>query len=576
MSEQVKDSATLNPRWIAPIYKLSGGQDFLGLRAVQTNIASYLLPGIITITPSARYYPLYCWLIKEYGEGHPQGMTLATFIKRREQIFILANLAWSERSEDDFDNMGLQGSTNLLQHWEAHRGTGFVPLNKGNYLRAKYGGFNAYTGVMSALLLLRREESNVIKLLPKGQALAAAFSQAIEGTRYHTKRPVYDERASIPCEVLEEYGARCHLSLMKQFPDGPATLEVLFAFDAKQLLPSPQATSYRGNMQGSLGLILDMINQSGQISEWKFRQFIAYGLCKDYPPYQPAAPLRPFLAHWQMFQLREYYVYALYALWSYFLYWLKVNGPETLAGFDEHLRESVDMTTVARELDVDLPSKLASQWGLKEWLEALLDLSDVPAGEFHNRCSFFAQKSQIPASEHRLYRALRQPGRNQTALYAGLAWWLLSTLYLRLLGMAESERWGASHWANEGGAKRRSLKLFVDDISNHIANNSHLDTVWAWMYRDYIVSQHTLIALEKWHQRELNTFHFTYDGGLFTWLIDDKASFSGVRFRQAYDMLADLGLYEINVIENKAHLTDRGKEMLARVLEACSDFEAQK
>ena len=80
----------LDPRWTAQIYDNDAGQDFLGLRAVQANTVDYLLPGIITTTPRARYYAFYSWLLVEYAEAKHEDWSLAQFIRRREQIFALA------------------------------------------------------------------------------------------------------------------------------------------------------------------------------------------------------------------------------------------------------------------------------------------------------------------------------------------------------------------------------------------------------------------------------------------------------------------------------------------------------
>ena len=149
---------------------------------------------------------------------------------------------------------------------------------------------------------------------------------------------------------------------------------------------------------------------------------------------------------------------------------------------------------------------------------------------------------------------------------------LLSALYLRLAGLKESDQWNAWYWARFGGARRRSMDLFVRGMDNHIAAGDSLLDTWTWLHRDYIVAQHIITALEKWRQRKVNTFHFNYDQGVFEWVRDDSTGFSASRFRQAYDMLADLGLYEINrEAADCPQLTELGQQTLKRVLEAYSD-----
>jgi len=563
----------LDPRWVALIYKKTTGQDFLGLRAVQTNLLGYLLPGIITITPRARYYAFYSWLLVEYERSHTQDLSLAAFIKRREQIFVLANVAWSDRADANPREGGLLGSDRLGRHWLAYRERDVIPLGIDNYLKAGFGGFSQYSGVMQSLQLVRQQGPNVLEVLPKGQMLAQAFADAIRDTQYYKRRGVFDTAESIPKSVLEEYGAHCHLSGLAGSADHLPTLEILFAFDAGELLPPPGVTdSSLGNMKGTLGLILDMLDQAkGPFSDDDFRQAIAFGLCEDYDPYRPSDPLRPILAHWRIFQLREYYVYALYALWVYFLRWLRLEGPRTFEEFRAHLNEMVDLTASAIAIGLSIPTKSVIEWTLREWFNVLLDASGVPSGDWESRCADFAQKSRLPLSEHVLYQRLYSARPDDPSMYIGLAWLLLSTLYLRLQGLRGSNLWGAWYWAESGGTRRRSMGLFVRDISDRMdAREGILDTL-AWLYRDYIVAQHIITALEKWRQRNANTFHFNYDQGLFEWIRDGETGFSAPRFRQAYDMLGDLGLYEIDPeTSDRPRLTTLGRETLQRVLEACS------
>jgi len=562
----------LDPRWTALIYQSTTGEDFLGLRAVQGNIVGYLLPGIITITPRARYYAFYSWLLVEYGQSHPAGVSLAAFIKRREQIFVLANLAWSASSDDNPSEGGLQGSDKLGKHWLAHQ-SDTIPLSMDNYLKASHGGYSQYSGVMQALRLTRQRESGALDILPQGQELAQAFMDAIRDTRYYEQRAVFDTAESIPRDVLQEYGVRCHLSGLANSPDCLPTLEALFAFDVKRTLPPPwSGDSSLGNMKSTLGLILDMLDQAeGPFTESHFRRAAAYGLCVDYEPYRPAEPLRPFLAHWRMFQLREYYVYALYALWVYFLHWLRLEGPQTFQAFCAHLKETIDLTAAASAIGFSIPPRSPDEWPLTEWLNALLDAARIPGGDLTGRCLVFCQTSSTSLNEHAIYRLLNRTGPDEPSLYVGLTWLLLSTLYLRLRGLRDRDQWNAWCWAEFGGARRRSMDLFVRDVCSHMtAGDSVLDT-WIWLFRDYIVAQHIITALEKWRQRKANTFHFNYDQGVFEWIRDGVTGFSASRFRQAYDMLADLGLYETQTEpKGRPRVTTLGRETLQRVLGACS------
>jgi len=555
-----------DPLWVGRIYRDTGGEDFLGLRAVQANITDNLLPGITSITPRARYYAFYSWCLSEYAHAHPSGMSLASFIKRREQIFVLANLAWSDASVDNASEHGLLGSTKLGKHWREHSHLEVIPLTGSDYLKANYGGYGRYAAVMRTLGLTRQEEGGATALLLKGQELAAAFATSIESTAYLGDRDRFDEADSIPRRILEEYGERCHLSALREAADRQPTLETLFAFDATDQMPEPAVA----NMRGSLGIILDMIAQwKKPFGEDQFREVITYGLSSDYPEYQPAPELRTILAHWRMFQLRELYVYALYALWAYFLNWLRLQGPHTFSAFQDHLRKALHLSEGGATLGLSVPHRSLDTWVLSDWVHGLLDASGVAKANLRERCRAFAKQSPSRVREHAVLLILRDTPLDNTAVYVGGAWLLLSILFIRLLGLRQSPSDSAWLWADSGGARRRSLDLFVEEMSDRLASGHNLLDTLSWLYRDYIVSQHTVIALEKWRFRKVNTFHFNYDDGVFEWVQGGRVGFSTARFRQAYDMLWDLGLYRFDRNDERIpRLTRSGRSTLHRVLKS--------
>ncbi len=574
MVEDAEVTSTLDPCWTASIYQSLTGEDFLGLRAVQGNITGYLLPGIITITPRARYYAFYSWLLTEYRDNHPKGWSLGRFIKRREQIFALANLAHTDVAQEKPDWTGLTGSDKLKRHWNEHQSARSIPLSIDNYVQALHGGYDAYSGVMQALEMTRPSQADEggLDVLPKGLQLSRAFAQSIKNTEYYQHRVRYDTAQIIPRSVLEEYGAHCHLDYLSQSADCKPTIEALFAFAVAHVLPHADSDrSNAGNMRGTLAMILDMIQQTS-VPLWddQFRKCVTYGLCDDFADYRPTLQLRPFVAHWQMFQLREYYVYGLYAIWAYFLRWLRNEGPQTLDNFCDHLNQSLDLSAVAAQVGISLTDKPLNEWFLSEWFDQLLRTAHIRGRDFHQRCTQFARQSKAALQEHTLYRCITESEPYDLSAYVGISWLLLSAVFLRLEGIKpdSEESWSPWYWARFGGARRRSLAYFVRDLTEQMNSGATLLETLRFLVRDYIVSQHTISALEKWRQRNAKTFHFNYENGVFEWVQDDGTGFSATRFRQAFDMLSDLGLYEFTEgSEGLPRLTPAGTKTLQRILE---------
>ena len=563
----------LDPQWIEKIYKTDTGEDFLGLRAVQANITGYLLPGIITITPRARYYSFYSWLLVEYGWHHPEGWGVSRFIKRRGQIFALANLVYQYSLQGSRRVLGLTGFDRLTEHLDRHKNASHIPLTVDNYVNASYGGYDAYAGVMRALgIAVEAEGTSGINIPPKGQALAEKFAQSIEDTKYFKDRSQYDTADSIPREVLLDYGGKCHLNNLADMPDQEPTIEALFCFDAGKMLPDPEGSApTTANMRGTLGLMLDILAQAEKpIRDIEFREAVIFGGCKGYSNYQPASELRPVQGHWGMFQIRELYVYSLYALWSYFLYWLRIEGMQTLQGFKDHLSKQINIADSTKTLGLVLPSQSLGEWTLGQLAETILNHVNIPEGDFDTRCKEYAQQYDLAFNDSNLYFQLDNSDFNTPSLYVGTAALLLFSLYMRLRGLKVLDQHNAWYWAQFGGARRRSMDLYVDHWTVMINEGRSVLDFLHWIFRDYIIAQHTITSLEKWRQRKVNTFHFKYDEGIFEWVRNDGTGLSASRFRQAYDILFDMGLFEVDE-NNIPSLTELGRNTFNRVLDSIND-----
>lgn len=549
-----------DPRWIEPLTTNIEGQDFLGLRLVQERIVAHLLPGIITITPRARYYGFYAWLLTEYADAHPSGWSFKCFLQRREQIFGLANRLHGAGVR------GLAGSQAFDAHLHAHADATDIPLTAVKYLKASMRGYANYAGVMRNLgLVVDLDDERGWEVSLKGQALAEAYGHAIAHTAYYARRREYDEAESIEMAVLAEYGAACSLDNLAGQPDHLSTLDVLLALDA-YLEPDPRSSnaSPLGNMRATLGLMLDMQAQTdARLTDALFRRHCLYGPCVDYTDYKPTAVFLPVLTQWQMFQIRDLYTFGLYALWTAFLHYLKGVDGATLPDFYAYLVESVDVTAVAHDIDLPLPEGVTPDQTLAEHLNALLDAAGIPPGDWQERCRLFAQQSQSPLQAQTLFGKLRGM---PNATYIGRVWLMLMALACRLEGVPhDSAAW---YWAVEGNTRYRALADFVEDINRLLAAGATVMDAWQWLIERYVVYQHTVASLEKWRSRKANTFHFQHEDGWFTFLRNGSTDLSATRFGNAYGMLGDLDLYWANPESGDVELTGLGRATLQHIQES--------
>jgi hypothetical protein len=555
------------PKWIEKIYVEEEGEDFLGLRSVQANITEYLLPGIITTTDRARYYSFYSWLLHEYKENHPNSLTLAKFIKRRERIFALANLVFDREGGYGKGTASLFGTRKLNRVLDSVGGKKRIPLSTEDYIQATMGGYAQYSGIMRSLQIIK-DSDEAIELLPKAKLLAESFEKAIAGTKYYKQRFMFDETDTIDRDVLLEYGEKCYLSGLANSHERQVVLDVLFGFDAKIYLPKPEsAIPTFGNMSLSLGLILDMIYQSKTpFDNQEFRRFIMYSSCSDFKEYRPAYTFVQVLSHWRMFQLREHYVHAIYEMWIFFLDVLKTQGPVSFQQFIKCV-DDIDISTLRSPLKFRKNSKFSSI-RVAALIQTIFQQSGIDTKQIDAGYIQFANQFSVIINEEEIERERNadEASQEQDLLSALLT---LISIFLRLKGIFKLGETSSWFWAQEGGARRRSMELFMYQLDQYISEDKSLLEMLEWIFRDYVVAQHTITALEKWRQREVNTFHFSNDNGLYECRRMDHNTYTAARFVQAYSMIVDLGLVKFDS-EDVPKLTKIGKDTLRRVMESAN------
>lgn len=556
---------TADPFWTAEIYDKRTGEDFLAIRAVQESLTGFLLPGVITITPRARYYSFYCWLFQEYFEAHPVSWDIRRFIRRREQIFGLANVVHEDVRGEQIT--GLVGVNKFRKHRAVYGEKTICPLTLDHYLSyGKTGYSENYAGVMRNLQLVQYDDDHKrYELLPQGVRLANAYAKSIDGTSYYRDRHRYDESDEIPMAVLVEYGEVCHLDNLHDTPEALAISEALFALDE----PNPLSISDNslGNMKSTLGVILDVARQhSGLVDDARFRKAICYSNCPDYPVYQPDPALAPILTHWRMFALRDQYIYVLYALWTLLLGWLeREDGPRPLSDFDTWLEKKVDLAEPAAAVDLTLPRRPLSEWRLHDLLDMIAEQNGVPAGDLETLGKVLSNRYSMKPNEYKALELITPGNIDSPGNYVGGCWFLLISLALRIAGLTHEAP--ATDWVSQGGWDRRAMSCFVKRFHAAYTQNLTVGEVWGFLFREFVVAQHIRASLQKWEQREANTFHFTVENGLFEFRRHGRTDWTASRFKQAYQVLTDLGLLSNETGAVESPLTPEGERMLVDTLE---------
>src|SRR6056297_1855933 len=114
------------------------GEDHLGIRYVSINISDQLQHGITSITPRARYWSFYSWVLYDFinEKNKRTNKNFEKYLKRQEWFFILANIANSEEQNMNISN--LIGITKGTEIWEENEE--MISLRR-DYVKNSRGGY---------------------------------------------------------------------------------------------------------------------------------------------------------------------------------------------------------------------------------------------------------------------------------------------------------------------------------------------------------------------------------------------------------------------------------------------------
>lgn len=250
------------PHWTSEITDtFVTGEDMLGVEGAAQGYQQDYIPGIITVTDRARYYSFYAWVLYRYINLQGSSLRMADFrgefFRRHEMAFLLAG--YSHHS-DDKPLSGLIGSGvngfKVRGWWEKQDP---VSLDT-HYFENKLGGFGQYYNtVMKAMGIIADPETSksVYRLTDRGEALAKAYEQSIQNTRYFQELTYKGQFVTLSHANAIELGqASCICpQALAIGNDLPLLRDTFFRFDK-----SDKGDSHVLRRE-ALGLVLEIVGQ---------------------------------------------------------------------------------------------------------------------------------------------------------------------------------------------------------------------------------------------------------------------------------------------------------------------------
>lgn len=479
------------PVWGARAFAPKSGQDHLGLGSVSSDrILPSLSPGINVLTIHPRYWSFYSWVLDDFwATDLPRNHSaFRAFYRPHEALFAMACHV-CDAPEHKTLVANVVGSRRLSPKVGD---AAFDP--QFDYIKEPLGGYGLYYRSAMELTgaLIVAGPANGFPFdapTPIGRALAAAFRDAVSGTRLAAAFDRGDLAAPVPRDVLVEFAkAACLCQLRVAESHDLPLLRDLFLHSG-----TLQEIASRGE---TLRMLLDLsrCRPNEAIRQDDFRQIIYFRELED-SQYEARADLVDAARRWRVYQGREYFGYVFNRL----LRWVSRCGlAETDAGLTllpssrlwELVAQALDGSATDPDMGLALPEADAST-RVADLLDALTEEVDTAV----SADAVWPRRQGL--DEHVLYQACRDfdtdDGRTLIALVA------LILLLRERFGLPKkvAEFRQEQSLLAEGGALRNGMARFMHLLNQRLLRNPPIGELAQWLIEDFVIVQHERVATAK-------------------------------------------------------------------------------
>jgi hypothetical protein len=486
------------PFWTYYDAKTVAGEDHLGIKYVAINIADILQNGISSITPRARYWSFFAWVLYDFIEHEEDKSRSAflKFLKVKEWHYILANIG---DAEDEGSGIGIMGSTKGELVWD--KGEEMIDYHD-DYLRNPAGGYATYANVMKLLGLTKGSDQElgveIDRLTEWGKKTAEAFKDTIANTQYYRE---YRNQKAVPRRVLKTYGRIAGLNRLKMNNSKD------FFYLKESFLPDEPKNEIAGYRKQSLEyysylMKMDEELKMGSFMKWQDIMFDHYSPWGDKKDEIPKEYLTVAYG-WSIYHCRQIFTYSLESIWTYLLDQMhrKVYSEMELFNdvVEEIKRKEID---VEGQLKTLIEGKLIEQADRREMI-----------------CDMTVKDNVIT----RVYQPL-----------------LLIFDVLNKLKHAKGLDKIHEEFIHFGAKDHISLYEFQSFLMAE--RNSSIKEFLHILFHRYVIRQHQNTALHKLITTGNETYRFIKENGVLQPISSDRPAFNVFRVNQGISILEDLGM----------------------------------
>jgi hypothetical protein len=523
----------MEPMWTREVNLYHRRLDPLGLSRVSQWITDQLLPGITSVTDTARNYSFYCWAISNLLKENKitERSQFASQLTKREAAFVIASIFHEENKIVKMSPHGYDIAIGFMKKAKNDKFQVSFDVSESN----SEGFYGLYYGTPMTRLGLTVRSRLFDDLTPLGRKLASFYEENIKTTQYFGNHVQDDD---VEKKVLQEYGNHACICRLVE-PSGERNLlrEIMFSKNFRTLLEKSRMET--------LGLILFAIKQCEELgidfTSETFRDVVYFGQVTNGKSVFDIDP-KDFLeiaSRWRLFQLHEYLTYALESLLHALLGQLKRKDDGLT--LDDFLKQINDPSgLVAARLEVAVPSNVEELVCSILDICGLKELSRDSSIQFNKCCDLRAAVSEKTA-----FKALQGANKsNDLQQIVANSLTILMLNYIRSFCLLSNVD-PVTLWFNNRAIVEWSPVFFAQETRSK-ATKWSIDSLVRFYFKT-VTERHDLIAYEKLLAGN-DTFRFEEKAGRLRFKMDiypNYPSQRSSRVSSAISILEQLGLIEV-------------------------------
>jgi len=512
------------------------GLDHLAVQAPCINLYGQMLPGITNVTDRGRYYSFYPWIIRALEKaGHTYNQTFINLFRRADCLFTLIAHQHANISEGDYSihSGATTGSANLsnaiqeIKQDQAIKLSDYADLSddvKQRYFKNKLGGIGQYyLGVFRELDMMRGSIASGVKNTEEmGLKVAEVFAQNSDHDLFI--KTLKEDVVTV--ERLNELADFCQCQIVNNPAEQKILCDLFFVtgdfFD-------PEMLERRNTLQAIL-LLADLLAGVGKELDLKsFRGCVYSGALPGGAAIELPDRLKPILQRWSIYQRNELLSLSLQGLFFVLLDAYSESGNKL-----DSSQKICEWYVQSGEVDEATPFDIKSV--------TFSDAKTIISKELASIQNWVDENHEVQAA-FEVESLCRQEKTSENRIK------ILKECF-KIISALCSRGCFPKGYGDFTFIRKNYLNYYTINLQ---AFDYYAENTWPemnfyewllWMFKKWGIEAHLKVALRKLRGQSQSTFRIKPSDQGFEVIETPGAVYTSPRFRQALQVLIDIGALE--------------------------------